>query len=239
MRGRPPPPRRWARSLIAASAVEQGGGAGALRASSGEVRLGVLGVERREYAELVPLRVGHDRPLDVGTLADGGGLCTKSKEAPHLRRLVRGAKVEVQPVLRRFAIGNLDEEKVGGHIHLRAPLRRLYHRLMGILVGDPPAQRPGPKSSERLTIVGVDDETLDADGHRVRVAVPASRPTYRRGCGGSGLMPNLRASDPIAAVVRLHDASSTSRTSGGVEGFSSARATGVMTLLPSSIQVGV
>ena len=98
--------------------------------------LGELGFKWREDAELVALGIGEDRPFDIVVLADRRGLCPQTNEAAHFRRLVGRTQVKVQPVLRRLVIGDLDEQKIGGHIDLRAALGWLDYGLMGVLVGD-------------------------------------------------------------------------------------------------------
>lgn len=91
--------------------------------------------------------------MDIITLPDRRGLCSQTNEAAHFCFLVCRPQVEVQAILHRLVIGDLDEQKIGSHINLRAALGWLDDGLVGVLIGDAPAQRLGPETSQRQTIV--------------------------------------------------------------------------------------
>jgi hypothetical protein len=55
--------------------------------------------QRAEHAELVPGRVGHDDPADVGFLPDVSAPGTESLKPRDLSGLILRAQVEVEPVL--------------------------------------------------------------------------------------------------------------------------------------------
>ena len=91
-------------------------------------------------------------------------------------------------------LGHLEEEDVGGHAVLRAAGRRLEHDLVGLLVGDAPAEQLGPPVRERAGVGGVDADALPAKSHgrlstrRPRNSMRAIRGSVGRFAGhGHGL----------------------------------------------------
>src|SRR6185312_10943908 len=83
----------------------------------------------------------------------------------HFGGLVFGPEVQVQPVLARLAVRNLQEQQVGDHAILRASLRRLQGHLVVLVEGTPPAQRGLPERRDLRRVTGIDAQALDANTH--------------------------------------------------------------------------
>lgn len=126
--------------------------------------------EWRQDAELVAFGVGQHRPSHIVTLADLRRPSPQTYQTIHRGRLVRGAQIEMKPVLCRLVIGDLDEQEVGGHVNFHTAVGWFDDRLVIVLVSDPPAQRFGPEASERRAVVRVDDKTLNAYAHGATIA---------------------------------------------------------------------
>jgi Virulence activator alpha C-term len=126
------------------------------------------GRERPQHIELVAIRVGHDHPADLA-LADAHPAGAERFQPGDLGGLIARPQVQMQPVLDYLALGNSQEEQVGGDTILEASLRGLEDHLIFRLGRAPPAQCRLPERRDPRRIAAVDAQALDAYIHPATV----------------------------------------------------------------------
>jgi AcrR family transcriptional regulator len=119
-----------------------------------------------EHAELVALGIGKDNPTHIVALSDVDRPRAECDDALYLGVLIVGVEIDVEAILRRLLIEDTDEAQAGIIVRVAAD-----DDLVGGLgfVQDRLVENGRPESGQRLGIMCVDDELVEARSHRAMV----------------------------------------------------------------------